>query len=108
MQVQELGDRSVAAAQQLQIATGGDRFQILTAQSLRERVHGLAPAPEIILLPGCPLSPRAQRPLKRVAMRVDQSRQSEAGDDGAGRRCVGGYIGVSPRSLMVTVALRSQ
>jgi len=86
VQVEELGDLRVTAAQQLEIAAGTDRLEIIALQPAGERVHGVAPAPEIIALARGALRPGSEDALEGVAMRVDDSGQRKPADVGRARR----------------------
>jgi hypothetical protein len=68
----ELSDRRVAVVEQLLIHRHVARADISLGQSLGQVQHGLAPRPEVTTLRATP-----ERPLKRVAVRVDEARQYE-------------------------------
>ena len=80
LQVMELADLRVAAAQQLDVEMGGDRAQRLRRDAGRDRVHARAPRPEIVVFAAAlaPFGEARERALERMAVRIDEARQHRA------------------------------
>ena len=77
LQVVELADLRVAAAQQLDVELRRDRAQLLGRDAQRDRVHALAPRPEVVVLAAgiAALGEAGEGALERMAVRIDQAGQ---------------------------------
>ena len=103
LQIVELADLGVAAAQQLDIELRRDGAQLLGRDAQRDAVHAVAPRPEVVLARLAPLGQARHRALEGVAVGIDEGRDHGAvepradlgrGDAGAdvvpASRCVTG------------------
>ena len=84
-QVVELADMGVAAAQQLEVELRRDRAQLLRADAQRDRVHPVAPRPEVVARRVAPLGQADEGALEGVAVRVDDAGEQRPGDDARAR-----------------------
>ncbi len=75
VQVVELAHLRVAAAQQLDIQLRRHRLELIGVDAQRHAVHAVAPAPEVVVRRLAPLGQAGKGALKRMAVRVDQTRQ---------------------------------
>ena len=79
LQVVEVADLRVAAPQQLHIQLGRNGLQLIGADAQGHAVHAVAPGPEVVRGPVsaglAPLGQAGKRPLKGVAVGIDQPGQ---------------------------------
>jgi hypothetical protein len=80
VQVVELAHRRVARAQHLEETESGHIEDVLRLECVRGSIHRLAPRPEVglRLVRAAPLRAAAYEALKRVRVRVDETRQQGA------------------------------
>ena len=96
VQVMELADLGVAAAEQFGIQLAGNGFQLLGRDAVGGRVHAVAPAPEVVsdrCARAAPLGQADDGALEGMAVGVDHARQHRTNETRGGglllRRGVG-------------------
>ena len=86
VQVVELADLRIAAAQQLRIQLRRHGAQLCRRDAQRHAVHAVAPGPEVVVLAAAAFGQAGEGALEGVAVRVDQAGQHRAGQHGGLRR----------------------